>query len=182
MTKQNKRDCGRGEPECCESGDSPRSSLPGASPAGQVLVEARQPAPLVAVRPWVKLRPSRADSGPMMPLSVATRRMTRIMSGAAKNGPAKYHKHPAATGQMAFHSSERMPAMTATRKIAARKISPTKIHVASVRSRQGRRSSCGVGATTEGDPLASRVPPKGAGTSTAAPSSGWALRAGPTRR
>jgi hypothetical protein len=51
--------------------------------------------------------------------------MTRIMSGVAKNGPAKHHKHPAATGQMAFQINERMPPMTATRKIAARKISPT---------------------------------------------------------
>jgi len=47
------------------------------------------------------------------------------MSGAAPNGPAKYHKHPAAVSQIAFHSKERMPVMSATRKIPASKISPS---------------------------------------------------------
>src|SRR5688500_9427538 len=51
------------------------------------------------------------------PTVVAIRRMTKIMSGAAKNRPAKYHKLKAATSQMALHSQERRPATTATRKI-----------------------------------------------------------------
>jgi hypothetical protein len=61
-----------------------------------------------------------------VPSVVAIRRMTRIMSGAAKNAPAKYHRHAAATGHTTFHSIDRIPATTAMRKTPARKISPTR--------------------------------------------------------
>ena len=41
------------------------------------------------------------------------------------NEPPKYHRHATATGHTAFHSHERMPTTTATRKIAVRRSSPT---------------------------------------------------------